>query len=104
MNPLIHCATIHPQFTKDAANHARLIGKGVKYVKTKAEELGIMYCAFCPYHSHTFHTEPCKKWMQKVDMRKALTARVKAQGEQKNAARSNKYQAAASSTMSDARF
>ena len=104
-----HCGAIPEELetvkiVDGEARKERLVGKGATVVTTKTEQLGLMYCAFCPHHAHAFHLAPCKKWMATVEARKKLKARIETQGEKKNTARSSKYEAAASSTTSDARF
>ena len=82
----------------------KLVGKGSLRLHTKTEDVGLMYCAFCPFHAHTFHTEPCPKWMAKVEARKAMAARIGAEGEKKAAARAAKHSQAAASSSSGTRF
>ena len=71
---------------------------------TKKEDFGIMYAAFCPYHSHTFHVGPCAKWMEKVIARQTQAAAMKKDMETKQAARGDVYKAARAGSASDSRF
>ena len=102
---LTHLPTdVSPQVTVGDQEMVKLVGKGSMKIHTKNEDFGLMYSAFCPYHAHTFHTEPCSRWMAKVEARKAMTARIKEQGEKKAAERAAKYASAGSSSKSGVRF
>ena len=79
-------------------------GEGVLTLLAKQEDFGIMYAPFCPYHAHCFHLAPCKKWLEKVEFRKAATARTKAQGQKRREERAAKFTDASASTNSNARF
>ena len=82
----------------------QLCGDGSMDLRTKREDFGLMYAGFCPFHAHTYHTEPCSKWTNLIGQRKAKRTRVQTEGEKKDAQRSAAYNMASSSSTSGTRF
>ena len=97
-------ANVLPQVKVADEEMVKLVGKDSMKLHTKNEDLGLMYAPFCPFHAHTFHTEPCARWLAKVEVRRATAARIKVEGEKKATTRAQQHHAASSSSSSAARF